>query len=240
MKRIYYYLAIICLFIGASSCGYDNYDEPSSMFKGKITYNGETIYMGYGEVYFQLWEYPQKYGGNVQNDVPISQNGEFGIIMFDGTYKLIFPQNQGPFRMKPDAETNDTIFIALKGNKEYDVEVLPYYMFDGDVQYSYDKPTGLMDVSVKLKKIITDANQRSVEYVRVLYNATQFVGNTGDYYLGYKTVGWPADVTNINLNLEPKERPTQNPGQDYLYFRVGVKIQNVEDLLYSQVVKINL
>jgi hypothetical protein len=248
MKKIFLILFLTCAatFI---ACEYDNYDEPETVFSGRVVYQGQSIGLGYGEVAFEMWEAPRSYttGKGTAIAIPFNQEGAFSNIMFDGDYKLVIKKGQGPFVMHTNPETqSDTIQVNLKGSRNFDIEVEPYYMFNEDPTYTLNGEN--IEVKLKISKIITDARAKNIERVRVYHNATSWVsGSSSDYYLGYRTAGGhPADMDNVLINLPLTDLttgagvPKQNPGQSYRFLRAEIKISGVEDAIYSPVYRYDL
>jgi hypothetical protein len=59
----------------------------------------------------------------------VAQDGSYSAILFNGSYKMVFPKGRGPFKtLEKDATAKDTLFVKLSGNQTLDVEVMPYYM----------------------------------------------------------------------------------------------------------------
>jgi hypothetical protein len=110
------------------SCNYDNYDEPSFQLDGRIVYQGEPIGVSYNDVYIELWESGWQRLGNI--GVAVDQDGSYSSPLFKGDYKMIIPNNQGPFRkITNDQTSNDTISVNLSGSRTIDIEVMPYYNY---------------------------------------------------------------------------------------------------------------
>lgn len=233
MKPIIHYLFIVTLLVVFASCKKDNFDGPGSAFKGRITYQGQPIMVEQNQVRFQLWE--GGWGLYAPIDVLIGQEGTFSASLFDASYKLIFPKNEGPFMMKQDAgPAKDTIVLNLSGNKEMDIEVLPYYMVR---DAKFDQASGVVNTTVKIEKIITDANARNIQEVSLYINKTTFVGANADMQVARKdsAVNAGTDLNNLQLSVSI---PSIKPAQNYVFARVGVKIDGVEDRLYSPIQKI--
>lgn len=233
MKRTFNYIILLAGLAVFASCKKDNYDPPGSTFKGRITYNGQPVMVEQNQVRFQLWE--PGWGLNGALDVAIDQDGSYSAVLFDGNYKLVIPKNEGPFMSKTDGgAAKDTIMINLQGNKELDIEVLPYYMVR-DAQFS--QANGKIAATVKIEKIITDANAKNIESVSLYINKTAFVGANGNMQIQRKdsTVNGATDLNNLQLSVNI---PAMTPTQNYVYARVGVKIAGVEDRLYSSIQKI--
>tara|TARA_R110002049_G_scaffold9962_2_gene49679 strand:- start:54138 stop:54800 length:663 start_codon:yes stop_codon:yes gene_type:complete len=212
----------------------DNFDAPSSFLTGSITYNGESINVGRNRVRFELRQPGYALTGAI--DVAIAQDGSFSSRLFDGKYKLSFVPNDGPFR----TVATDTIYFDLKGNKTMDIEVDPYYM----VRNAQITNSGsVINASCSLEKIITGADEKTIESARLFVNRTQFVDDTNEGKAWEAT----ADISNlsavtasVDISTVDNTPDKPEPDQNYLFARIGVKISGVEDLLYSEVVKINL
>ncbi|MEJ7587860.1 MAG: DUF3823 domain-containing protein [Ferruginibacter sp.] len=85
--------------------------------------------------------------------------------------------------------------------------------------------------------MVVDATAKNIEYVTLFINKTQFVSG-GDYNIANAGMSGNdiVDPNNITLNVTiPDIVPTQN----YVFARIGVKIENVEDLIFSPVQKLS-
>ena len=233
MKRSINFLFILTLLVVFASCKKDNFDPPGSTFKGRITYQGQPIMVEQAQVRFQLWE--SGWGLYAPIDVAISQEGNFSSVLFDGNYKIVLPKNDGPYLAKVDGgAAKDTIMLNIQGNKEMDIEVLPYYMVRSA---QFAQAGGRVNATVKIEKIITDANAKNIESVSLYINKTAFVGAGGNLQIQRKdsSVVAGTDLNNLQLSVPI---PSITPAQNFVYARVGVKIANVEDRLYSPIQKI--
>ncbi|MEH6659010.1 DUF3823 domain-containing protein [Leeuwenhoekiella marinoflava] len=226
--RHYLYLSAVALIF--ASCEIDNYEEPESFFTGRIIYNGEPIEVGAREVRFQLFQ--PGFGNLAPLDVHLDTDGSFSGRFFDGDYKLKFLNGQGPFKAyEVNEQQGDTLFISIRGNTEMDLEVLPYYMLNSS-QFSASGST--ITGSVNYTQIITDADARTIEFARLYINDTQFVSNNGDYNLGFSDLEVTSGTVSGNTTLP------DNYDKDYIFARIGVKINGVEDLLFCPVQKLDL
>jgi hypothetical protein len=235
MKMIYRLLAIFVLSWGFASCEYDNYEPPQSPLQGTIVYNGEPIPVATEEVYFELWEDDWQLRNPI--NVAVAEDGTYSALLYDGPYKLVFRDNQGPFRMKANTDTNsDTILVNVRGATVLDIEVEPYYMIrNPQISMSGE----VVNASASLEQIITDEDARNVEQVALYINRTQFVNQRGNYHIANTELagGDIADMNNISLSLEV---PDLVRDQSYVYARIGVKIEGVEDMIFSQVERLEL
>ncbi len=217
-----------------ASCGYDNYPEPGSILQGKLVYKGEAINVSYNDVTFQLWEPGWQLKKGAIN-VTVDQDGTYSAMLFDATYKLIIPSNQGPFRSMTNAESaSDTILVKLAGSKMLDIEVEPYYMIrTPQFTVAGREVTG----TFKVEKIITNANAKNIERVNLYVNKTQFVDFRANVASAVLVGG---SITDPNLITLKATVPAIIPTQNYVFARIGLKISGVEDMIFSPVVKINL
>lgn len=233
MKKINILFAIVLLAGGLISCEYDNYEEPKTYLSGTIHYQGDPINVAYNEVGFQLWE--EGWELDYPIDVAVAQDGTYSALLFNGTYKLIIDENQGPFRNIPNSETgSDTILVELKGDTQLDIEVEPYYMIRNT---QFNVSGGEVSASFSLEQIITGADAKNVEAVYLSVNKRQFVDNRNNLE---NTVLGGGDITDLNDISMTVNVPDMTPSQDYVFARIGVKIAGVEDLLFSEVVKLDI
>ncbi|MBO0951433.1 DUF3823 domain-containing protein [Fibrella forsythiae] len=237
--------ALALLLLGLAACDKDNFEPPKSTFAGRIVYKGEPLLMQSANVatgnvsdfpvFIELWQ--QAYNNRSSIRVPVAQDGSFTSLLFDGDYKLIVPNGQGPFLWKRTAANNpDSLTLNLRGSQQMDIEVTPYYMVRSpQFTVSGRKVAG----SVKLEKVITDAvNGKTVERVSLYVNKSQFV-DAGNSILAANLAG--SAITDLNtVNLTTADVPALVPSQSYVYVRIGLKITGVEDMIYTPVQKVTL
>ena len=226
------YIAIIlalCLF---ASCEKDNYDAPNSFLTGSVTFNGESIQVRSDEVRFQIWQ--SGFGTEGPVDSHINQDGSFSSRLFNGSYRLVFTDGEGPFKtIVANQQQLDTIFLDLKGDTELNIEVLPYYMIR-NAQFS--KSGSNITASCSLDKIITNADAKNVERVTLYLNKTAWVSSNGDQNIA----GANADISNLSAIDLSVGIPDELLDRGYAFARIGVKIQGVNDEIYSSIEKISL
>lgn len=223
-------LIIIIVMLLAASCKKDNYAAPGTSFKGRITYQGEAVNVSHGEVFFELWE--SGWGKRTPINVAVAQDGSFSSLLFDGTYQLVLPKGQGPYLTLPDAASHtDTTLLQLKGDRNMDIEVLPYYMIrNAKVSANGRQVTG----NCRLEKIITDTRAKNVERITLYVNRTQFVDGINNIATQSVNGGDIQDPGNITLQVNV---PAVNPVQSSVFVRIGVKIEGVEDMVFSPVIE---
>ncbi|MFV0522793.1 MAG: DUF3823 domain-containing protein [Mangrovibacterium sp.] len=218
-KHILPVLALLAL----SSCGYDNYDEPSSFLTGSVTYNDKAIKVGANENELELWQDGYELGDKI--DVYINQDGTYSANLFDGEYKLTRLSGA------PWEDNTDTIKITVKGNTVVDVPVAPYFLIDdANFTVSDNKITATFTVnqvsaSAALGNVslflganyLTDSNNHAAEITM----------NTADVTLG-------SSVT-ISIDI-----PEDLSSLGSFFARVGVSSDKSSRYAYSTSEKITL
>lgn len=216
-----------------ASCGKDNFAEPKTSLTGNIVYKGEPIGVEYGQVRLQLWQ--PGFGKLAALDAPIDQDGSYSALLFNGNYKLVFTKNDGPWQtIVKDAAAKDTIFVNLNGDQKVDVEVMPYYMIRNA---KFSKETAKVSSTFDVEKIVTGVNAKDVERVTLLISRTQFVSRANNIGISNKEGADVTGKTSFSLSVDV---PTISPAQDFVFVRVGVKVKDVEDMVFSKVEKIQL
>ncbi len=247
MKIKFQYIAVLAFFTVGVSCKKDNYKAPSSTLSGKLVYKGEAIGVENYQVPYQLYQTgfgkvaPVGANSNLLdnstvpgNTTTFAQDGSYSADLFDGLYKLIIPNGQGPFKWKQlPSGAPDSTTITLNGSQTLDLEVTPYYMIrTPSITGGANKVTAVF----KAEKIITDAaNAKAIEKVFLYINKTQFV--SGGNNIAATELGGAAivDPNNITLNVTvPGIAP-----QTYVFARIGLKVAGIEDLIFSPVQKVN-
>ena len=234
IKFRYIVLAAITFCTAAVSCKKDNYTAPSSTLSGRLTYKGDSIGVERDQVPYELYQYGFGKVGAIGSS--FAQNGSYSQLLFDGDYKLIIPNGQGPFMWPHTAAgAPDSVAISLKGSQTLNLEVTPYYMIRTPQMAAVAADTSVT-ATFKLEQIITDPlNAKTIDRVSLYINKTQFVSG-GDNIKGTDLAGSAiTDPANITLKVKV---PVFVPTQNYVFGRIGVKIAGVEDMIFSPVQKI--
>lgn len=236
MKTKSHYILLLAFVVFVYSCGKDNYDAPSSKLSGRLVYQGDSIGVETNQVPYELYQYGFGKVGAIGES--FAQDGTYSQLLFNGNYKLIIPNGQGPFMWKyTSTGAPDSLSITMSGSQTLDLEVTPYYMIRNP---QISGSGGTVTATFKAEKIITDANAKDIERVSLYINKTQFVSGNNDQKVANTDLAGPAitDMNNISLSVGVPGDLT--PVQNYVYARIGLKIAGIEDLLYSPVVKISL
>jgi hypothetical protein len=233
MRKSFQFILFVFVCVTVLSCEKDNYDEPSSQLSGRLMYNGEAIGLERNQVPLELYQYG--FGRVAPIRSTFAQDGTYSQLLFNGDYKLIIPNGQGPFMWKQLASgAPDSLSISLNGDQTLDLDVTPFYMIRNA---QFTAAGGKVTATFKAEKIITDANAKDIERVELYINKTQFVSRAGEDNLASSDMAGSdiADPNNISLNVTI---PTITPTQNYVFARVGIKVAGVEDRIYSQVQRI--
>lgn len=232
MKTINQYIFFAVIVSSLWSCKKDNYDPPKSTLSGRLMYKGTPIGVEYDRVPVQLYEYGFGAVGSINGT--FDQDGSYSFLLFNGNYKMIIPNNQGPFKPKTKAAgVPDSIDVQLNGQQTLDVEVEPYYMIRSpQMTVASGKVTGTFSV----EKVITDVSAKDIESVILYINKTQFVSGADQIAQASMAGTAITNPASISLNVTiPSITPTQN----YVFARIGLKIKDVEDLIFSPIVKLS-
>ncbi|SFQ23694.1 DUF3823 domain-containing protein [Parafilimonas terrae] len=232
MKTISYF-SLILLMVAASACSKkDNYDPPKEQVNGAILYKGDSIYLEYNRVPYQFYQYGFGKVGPVEQT--FTQSGVISSILFNGSYKFIVPNGQGPFLWpKTAGGAPDSLDVTVSGSQQLNIEVTPYYMVRNA---SISAGGGTVSGTCKIEKIVTDANAKDIESVTLYINKTQFVSGANN--IASASVSG-ADITNPDNVSLSVSIPAITPAQNYVFARIGLKIAGVEDMIFSPLFKLN-
>lgn len=239
MKIKFHYIILLVL-LAATACKKDNYDRPSSTLKGRLLYNGEAINLEYDRVPLELYQPGFGKTGAIRGT--FGQDGAYSTLLFNGNYKLTIPPNQGPFMWKElGPSKRDTLAVTISGNQTLDIDVTPYYMIRNS---TFTANGGKLQATFSIEKVITDANAKNIENVTLYINKTQFVSGTDNINISSDpNVVEPAilngnSITNLNNITITDDIPSISPTQNYVFVRVGLKIADVEDRIFSPLIKV--
>jgi hypothetical protein len=231
MKINICHITSFLLVVAIVACKKDNYKEPSAQLSGQLQYKGEIINVERNQVPFQLYQYGFGKVGAINGT--FAQDGSYGALLFNGTYKFLIPSGQGPFLWKELAPgVPDSMSVTMSGNQTLNIEVTPYYMIRNA---QITAAGGKVTATFKADKIIQDANAKDIQRVSLYINSGQFAGT--DNIAAADMAGTAiTDPANISLQVTI---PTITPAQNYVYARVGLKIVNVEDMIFSPLIKVS-
>jgi hypothetical protein len=230
MKIKIQYIILLAL-LATAGCKKDNYDAPSNTLKGRLLYNGEPINVEYNKVPFEMYQPGFGKTGAIRGT--FDQDGSYSTLLFNGNYKFTIPPNQGPFMWKElTPGKRDTIAVTLSANQTLDVDVTPYYLVRNA---AITAAGGKANATFSIEKVITDVNAKNIEKVSLFINKTQFVSGADQIAVTDLAGSAIPSLSNIVMSVDI---PTISPTQNYVFARVGIKIDGVEDLIFSPLVKV--
>lgn len=220
MKLKYSIYALFAVLVLLTGCGLDNVDAPASKLMGKITYGGAPIGVrGSGEA-IRLQAYQDGYELHNSFDIFVAQDGTFEATVFDGVYKVVCRDNNGPW-----LNSRDTLTVNVSGTTACEYPVTPYYMIENE---TIALSGNTLNASCLVKKIVGD---KPIERVMLLLSKTSFVDDVSQ--IARKDWEKP-EVGTLNLSMDVSGSQSENA----LFARIGVKIEGVGDALYSTIVRL--
>ena len=223
MKK-YISMLLLPAIVAVSSCGLDNYDAPESNLVGRVVYNGEPVGVrGTGEA-VQLQLYQDGYELRDPIPVYVSQDGSFEAKLFDGQYKLVTRDNNGPW-----VNDRDTTVVNVKGTANIDVEVTPFYRLS-NIQLSLNGNEA--EASFQIDEI---AGGLDIDYVMILVGKTSFVDDVS--YTARVDIDDATAGTTVTGSIDLTNNEDFQSGRA-LYARVGLRPAGKDQAIYSQVVNL--
>lgn len=203
-----------------TGCGKDNYDEPTSILTGKIVSEASKQVIGVknqseGGVKIQLWQ--DGYELHTSIEVSVNQDGTFSASLFDGTYKVVTTDNNGPW-----INDRDTVVVQVRGNTTVEYPVRPYFELKNE-KFNIEGNTLTATFDVAQVNAIQD---RGISEVSLYVGNTVFVDDS----FNKKKVNATTAATGSNTITMDISDLSSNA---VLYARVGVKINGVEQRLYT-------
>ncbi|WP_293712862.1 DUF3823 domain-containing protein [uncultured Parabacteroides sp.] len=223
MKIISNIFSLVLLLVLFTGCGKDNYDAPESKLVGKVTYQGQALNLrGTGEA-IQLQLYQDGYEKHDPISVFVGQEGEFSALLFNGEYKLVTRDGNGPWMNR-----HDTVTVNLSGHSEVNIEVTPYFTISNE-QLAVSGTT--MTASFTINQIVSTA---TINKVMLILSKTQFADDVNNVFR--------KDITEVStgaVNLSADiSGNTEIAKAKALYARVGVLANGADQAIYSSVVRL--
>lgn len=206
-----------------TACGLDNYDAPSSTLQGRITYNGENIGVrGTGEA-IQLQLYQDGYELRAHIPVYVRQDGTFEATLFDGEYKMVTRNQNGPW-----VNSRDTTVVNLRGTTNVELQVTPYFTISNE---SISMSGSVMNASFNVNQIV---NTAEIDYVMLLVSKTSFVDDVS-YIIRQDFRDIEAGALNLSMDMASD---SDYASARYLYARVGLRTVGTDQAVYSDIVQL--
>lgn len=218
-----YAIVLLAALPALAACEFDNYTPPESTLQGRVVYQGQPVQVRQNAVQLELWQD----GYALRRDIPVhvNQDGTFAAKLFDGDYKLVRKQNNGPW-----ANSSDTIRVELRSSTTIDVPVSPYFLI---ATPTIQRAGNAVTASFTVQQATPG---RNLERVALYVGTTQFVDaryNAGKSERNVSNTAIGANTLSLDVASLAQSR-------DYLFARIGVKAAGVEEMIYSPVQKIQL
>lgn len=218
------FIIIVAMLMGIfTACEVDNYDAPNTVLEGKLLYQGKEVATKKAQMKIELyekgWDFEKEIGANVD------QNGHYSVILFDGSYKLFLKDNRGSFM---NFSETDTINVDLKGNKQLDIAVTPFF-FVNEPNYSVSGNT--LTASFSVDKVVAE---KTVKHIKLLVGKTLLVDEQ------YKAIEEVAtDISNLS-SVSISTDISELKAKGYCFARIAVGTEGVNTYNYSFSKKIEL
>lgn len=214
---------IAMLLVVITSCGKDNFDAPESTLKGAIVYNGKALDLrGTGEA-IQIQLYQDGYALSDPINVFVGQDGAFSAKLFNGEYKLVTRDGNGPW-----VNSRDTLVVNVKGTTEINLEVTPYFLISGE---NISVSNSTMNASFTINRIVSTAE---IDKVMLILSSTQFADDVNNVFRQDIS-----DISDGQVNLSADISGNKDVANaKALFGRVGVLTKGADQAIYSQIVRI--
>lgn len=237
MRRFFYATILALAFVLLlPACDFDNQDPPSATLEGAVVHNGEQVGVSHGIYGLQLWEPGYELNDDIQ--VFLKQDGTFSSRLFDGEYKLVRRSGGGPW-----VPNTDSIRIQVSGNNvqvnqgnaqvnngRLEVPVQPYFTIQNEnIQRDQSTVTASFGVS-------QEVSSATLQRVGLYVGGSRLVdeSGSGSDATSTMTASQIDDMGSIQLSVDVSDLENTDP----LYARIGVKAQESQHLLYTQVVEL--
>ena len=227
IKNIIQISFVILLSAWVASCGKDNYDAPQSTLTGQIVYNGSPVQVRGTSQAVQLQLYQDGYQKRDPISVYVTQDGSFSAKLFDGEYKMVTRDRNGPWE-----NTRDTMLINLKGSKHVELSVKPFFTVS-EANITCNTASSTLSASLTITRVVSSAQ---LEKVYLILSKTQFADEAQNLIRKEVTGVSTGSVSlNSSLTADDVSRINSTPT---LFGRVGVKTVGTEQAIWTPVVRL--
>lgn len=225
MKHIIRNSFLVLVVLLFAQCGLDNFEMPTSQLSGQVEYNGQPIRLKgtYGAIQLQL--YQDGYAFKNPIAVFVDQDGKFEATLFDGQYKLVTRNNNGPW-----VNTRDTTLINVSGNTTTTLQVTPYFTIsNANISLNGNQLIG----SATVDQVV---NTATISFIRLYINGTSFVDENISLFWVPANVSAPGNVTfNFDISTLNDAQKSALNNLKGVYARIGVKTEGADQAIYSEV-----
>jgi hypothetical protein len=206
-----------------AACEFDNFSPPQATLQGRIVFEGQPVNVRQNAIQLELWQD----GYALRRDIPVfvKQDGTFSASLFDGAYKLVRKQNNGPWE-----NDSDTIHFEIRRTHTIDVAVNPFFVIRNE---SLQRNGSMLTASFDVEQVVQN---RELERIALYVGGTTFV----DARYNAARVERAATNSILGANVLSLDLSSASLNRDYLFARLGVKTRGVEELIYTATKKIEL
>lgn len=223
MKKIWNICSLLSLALLVASCGLDNYDEPQSILEGRITYEGNPLGLKGTNGGIKVQLYQDGYANHDPITVYATQDGTFSAILFDGPYKLVTKDKNGPW-----VNNRDTMYIEVKGKTQCEVKVTPYFIISDEKVTMTDN---IVSGTCNIQQVVQDAK---INQAMLLVSQTTFVDeNTNIARLNLSNIN--SGITEFSLDVSNNKNVQSARA---LFARIGVKATGADQAVYSEIFRL--
>lgn len=207
----------LILVAALAACKMDNYPAPDAELTGRVVYNGEPISVRQNAIQLELWQD----GFELRREIPVHlhQDGTFAARLFDGAYKLVLKEGNGPWRDNPD-----TLLVTLNGSQSVDVPVEPYFVING-ASFSRDGTT--LTATFQVDQVVDGS---VLERVGLYVGASHFVDSRYSDARVEQAVNAEDPPGSFTLTVDLGGSLSV---EEQLFARVAVKTAGVEEMIYT-------
>ena len=229
MKKLFYHILFASLSVLAiASCGYDNFDEPESMLSGGVQYNGQNLQLQGSGGSIQLQAYQTGYELKSPITIYVNQDGRFSARLFNGHYKIVTKDNNGPW-----VNRRDTIEVDVKGNTEVNIPVTPYFLLS---DYNCTLSGNQLTVSFKIQQIVSSA---AIAYGTVCIGRTSIVDEQNNaFQIRLNAASLTPGANSFSFTLTDEQKKAIS-GAVKVTARVGLRTVDADKSVYTNMVTLS-
>lgn len=214
-------LAYLSLLLVAplAACEMDNYPSPNAELTGRVVYEGEPIHVRQNAIQLELWQD----GYDLRREIPVHlhQDGTFAARLFDGVYKLVLKEGNGPWR-----NAADTVLVTVTGSESVDVPVEPFYLIDGA---SVTRNGTTLTATFQVEQVVDGS---MLERVALYVGTSHFVDSRYSEARVEQEVNAASSPGSFSLSVDLGDSLAD---EEQLFARVGAKTAGVEEMIYTPV-----
>ncbi|MGK9117772.1 DUF3823 domain-containing protein [Olivibacter jilunii] len=224
MKKYIIKVAFSLILLSFVGCGKDNYDAPESTLTGRVVFQGQALQVRGTDERVRLQLYQDGYAKRDPIEVFVGQDGSFSAKLFDGHYKLVTRDGNGPW-----VNSRDTTEVELRGTTSVDLEVTPYFTIANPF-ISLDG--NMMNTSFTINQVVETAE---IDRVILLLNSTSFVDDGFNVMRREFTSNINIGSNSLSADFSEEDKAMN---AKTLFGRICVWTKGADQGIYSPVVRL--